>query len=134
MPSRRIEPFCVANQSHENFLGDVLGHGRVSAHMQGEPIDRRVPAPVEERESFLVAGNHPAHEAVICKFHGFCHILWTGPRVLSLHYSLSSSANSSPDVQPFRLRIPLAGLSQNCPKSRSRLDEFLVLDQPGKVQ
>src|ERR1700719_1550092 len=59
-----VKPFRVANQRHENFLRHVLGQRRIPAHVQSEPVNGRMFAPVEERECVFVASQHPPKQAV----------------------------------------------------------------------
>jgi hypothetical protein len=53
--ARRIVPANVANQRHEDLLGYVLRNCRISTHVQGKAVDRRVPALIEETKGFFVS-------------------------------------------------------------------------------
>jgi hypothetical protein len=54
--ARRIVPADIANQRHEDLLGHVLRNCRISTHMQGKAVDRRVPSPIEETKGLFVSG------------------------------------------------------------------------------
>jgi hypothetical protein len=55
----RIESFGVSNQRHENLLRHIFRQSHVSAHMQCETVNGRVPAAIKGRERLLIAGYHP---------------------------------------------------------------------------
>jgi hypothetical protein len=81
-----VKPFRVANQRHENFLRHVLGQRRIPAHVQSEPVNGRMFAPVEERKRVFVARQHPPKQAVVCDRYGPIHgDALDGPFCFSLH-------------------------------------------------
>ncbi len=91
-----IESFGVANQSHKNLLGHVFGHRAITAHVQGETVDGRVFAMVEQGEGILVSGNHPAkQQTVVYQLCAPGHVKrLDGPAQLSLHIRGRGSKSS----------------------------------------
>ena len=66
---RRIKPFGIANQRHENLLRHVLGNRGVPAHVQSKAVYRRMLPPVQQREGSLIPGHHPPEQQPV--IHGF---------------------------------------------------------------
>jgi hypothetical protein len=57
-----IKPLGVAYQRHENLLRHILRDRSVPAHMQREPVDRRMLSPIQLRKGSLVPGHHPPEQ------------------------------------------------------------------------
>ena len=86
-PASRIESLGIANQCHENLLRHVFRYRRAPAHVQREPVYRRLLPPVQKRKRALVAGHHPPQQQpVIYGFNAPVHLTrLDGPPQLSLH-------------------------------------------------
>ena len=72
--TRGIEAPATFDKRQKNFLCDVLSHRDTPRHMQSETINRALPAPIERREGFFVAIQHPDQEFFIA----FDHLLPVG--------------------------------------------------------